>query len=94
MSFDEFQHLARLYVVGALDEDELLAFDEARRRMGDVAEEFIRECRQLSAAFALSLRPQAPRGDSKEKLLALVQKSSASRRTDGFAPEKKFGLQR
>ena len=94
MSFDEFQHLARLYVVGALDEDELLAFDEARRELGDVAEEFIRECRQLSAAFALSLRPQAPRSDSKEKLLSLVQKSSGSRRSDTLVPERKFGFQR
>ena len=26
MSFEDFQHLARLYVVGALDEEEVLAF--------------------------------------------------------------------
>lgn len=76
MSFEDFQHLARLYVVGALDEDELLAFEAARRSLGEKAEEFIKECRQLSAAFALSLRPQAPRKDAKEKLLELIERSN------------------
>ncbi len=80
MSFEDFQHLARLYVVGALDEGELLAFEEARRNLGEEAEAFIRECRQLSAAFALSLRPQAPRRDSKEKLMELIQKSGRGER--------------
>ena len=75
MSFNDFEHLARLYVVGALDEDEMLMFEEARREFGIEAEEFIRECRQLSSAFALSLRPQAPRSDAKSKLLALVKRS-------------------
>ena len=78
MSFEDFQHLARLYVVGALDEEELLAFEAARRSLGEGAEDFIKECRQLSAAFALSLRPQAPRRDAKEKLLDLIEKSGRS----------------
>ena len=72
MSFEEFQHLARLYVVGALDEEEMLAFEESRRQLGEVAEEFIRECRNLSAAFALSLRPQPPQEDAKEKLMKMI----------------------
>ena len=75
MSFEDFQHLARLYVVGALDEGELLVFEEERRNLGEEAEDFIRECRQLSAAFALSLQPKAPRRDAKEKLLDLIQKT-------------------
>ena len=76
MSFEEFQHLARLYVVGALDEDEMLAFENSRRHFGEAAEEFIRECRQLSAAFALSLRPQPPREDAKQKLMKMIGKKA------------------
>ena len=76
MSFDEFENEARLYVVGALDGAELAAFTEARQQYGQAAEEFIHECRQLSAAFALSLKPQAPRGDAKQKLMMLIRKST------------------
>ena len=79
MSFEEFQHLARLYVVGALDEDEMLAFEDSRRHFGEAAEEFIKECRQLSAAFALSLRPQPPRKDAKEKLLSMIANKEKER---------------
>ena len=76
MSFEEFQHLARLYVVGALAEDEMLAFEEARRHFGESAEEFIRECRNLSAAFALSLHPQPPQEGAKEKLMRMIGKKA------------------
>lgn len=77
MSFEEFQNFARLYVVGALDENEMLEFDTARRQFGEAGEDFIRETRQLSTAFALSLRPQPTRKDAKERLLGLIRKSSA-----------------
>jgi hypothetical protein len=75
MSFDEFQHHARLYVVGALDEEEMASFEEARHAFREEAEEFIRECRKLNAAFALSLRPRAPRADSKDRLMGLIRAS-------------------
>jgi hypothetical protein len=75
MSFEEFQHLARLYVVGALDEDEMLAFERSRRDFGEAAEEFVKECRQLSAAFALSLRPQPTREDAKQKLMNMIRRN-------------------
>jgi hypothetical protein len=75
MSFEDFQHLARLYVVGALDEDEMLAFENSRRDFGESAEEFIKECRQLSAAFALSLRPQPTREDAKQKLMNMIRRN-------------------
>ena len=77
MSFEEFENEARLYVVGALDGAELTAFNEARQQYGQAAEEFIHECRRLSAAFALSLKPQAPRTDAKQKLMMLIRKSAA-----------------
>jgi hypothetical protein len=75
MSFEEFQHHARLYVLGALDEEEMVAFEEGRRAFGAAAETFLDECRQLNSAFALSLRPQAPRADAKERLMAMVRES-------------------
>ena len=78
MSFEEFENEARLYVVGALDGAELAAFSEARQQYGEAAEEFIHECRRLSAAFALSLKPQAPRNDAKQKLMMLIRKSAAA----------------
>ena len=77
MGFDEFQQMARLYVVGALEPDELRAFDNARREFGEAAEEFIREARQLNAAFALSLRPQPTRKDAKDKLMNLIRKTGS-----------------
>jgi hypothetical protein len=75
VNFEEFQNLARLYVVGALDESEITTFDHARRQFGETAEDYIREARQLNAAFALSLRPQPVATDAKEKLMALIRKS-------------------
>jgi hypothetical protein len=75
MSFDEFENQARLYIVGALDDAEMAAFERARMEFGERAELFIRECDQLNAAFALSLRPRAPKVDAKKRLMSLIQKS-------------------
>ena len=75
MSFEEFENLARLYVVGALDEAEVPIFAQARQAFGQRAEEIIAECQILNAAFALSLRPQPPKEDAKAKLMGLIQKS-------------------
>jgi hypothetical protein len=81
MSFEEFENQARLYVVGALDDTEMTAFDDARQEFGARAEAFITECRRLNAAFALSLRPRAPKVDAKEKLMNLIQKSLGEQNT-------------
>ena len=75
MNFEEFENHARLYIVGALDDAETVAFSEARKEFGERAEAFINECERLNAAFALSLRPRAPKIDAKERLMALIQKS-------------------
>lgn len=72
MSFEEYQHHARLYVIGALDEEEMSAFEGARSHFGPAAEAFVVECRKLSAVFALSLRPRAPHPGSKERLMELI----------------------
>ena len=84
MSFEEFENQARLYIVGALDDMETAAFSEARKQFGERAEAFINECSRLNAAFALSLRPRAPKIDAKERLMALIQKSMGDR-SDGHS---------
>lgn len=75
MSFEDFENLARLYVVGALEEDELDEFRQTRAEFGDRAEASIMECRKLNAAFALSLHPREPHPDTKGKLLEKIQRS-------------------
>jgi len=75
MNFDEFENLARLYVVGALDEEEMELFLKARKELGLRAEATITEFRRLSSVFALSLRPHAPKPDTKHKLLARIRES-------------------
>jgi len=75
MRYEEFQQLARLFVLGALDEEEMVAFEEGRREFGAAAEDFLRECRELNAAFALSLQPQPTREDAKERLMSMVRDS-------------------
>jgi hypothetical protein len=80
MSFEEFEHQARLFVLDAMEEDERASFEAARREFGARAEETIRECRRLNAAFALALRPQPPKQEAKARLMALIQKSLAEKR--------------
>jgi len=73
MTFEEFENLARLFVIGALDEEELVQFSRARREFGERAEICVREARRLSSLFALSLRPNPPRQSTREKLLNMVK---------------------
>jgi hypothetical protein len=75
MNFEEFENLARLYVVGALEDGEEEAFREARAELGDRAEEVIAEFRQLNSVFALSLRPHAPHPETKRRLLQEIRKT-------------------
>jgi len=78
MSFEEFENLARLYVVGAIEDGEEEAFAEARADFGERAEEVIAEFRQLNSVFALSLRPHPPHPDTKRKLLQAIRRSIQS----------------
>ncbi len=73
MNFEEFQHLARLSVVGALDPDEMVQFQVGRLEFGVEAEAFMEECRKLNAVFALSLRPCAPDPRTKARLFAKIR---------------------
>ena len=73
MNFDEFQNQARLYVIGALEPEELEAFEQARKDFGQKAEDFIGECYSMHEAFALSLRPAKSSNALKDRLMAMVR---------------------
>ena len=73
MSFEEFQNRARLYVIGALEPEELQDFEAARKQYGSAAEDFINQCYGLHEAFALSLKPARASGAIKDKLMSMVR---------------------
>jgi hypothetical protein len=77
MSFEDFQNQARLYVIGALEPNELDEFEEARKECGQRAEDFIGECYALHEAFALSLRPAKSSAAMKERLMARVREKNS-----------------
>jgi hypothetical protein len=73
MSFEEFQNRSRLYVLGALESEELEEFEEARKTFGQKGEDFIGECYALHEAFALSLKPAKASSAIKDKLMRMVR---------------------
>ena len=73
MSFEEFQNRSRLYVIGALEPDELDEFERARKEFGQKGEDFISECYGLHEAFALSLRPAKASSAIKDRLMTMVK---------------------
>ena len=83
MNFEDFETRARLYVLGALEEDELTAFERQRITFGAPAESIIEECQRLNAAFALTLRPTATKPATKERLLSLIQSALGKKNQDG-----------
>ena len=73
MNFEQFQNQSRLYVIGALEPDELEEFEKARRKFGKKADDFISKCFSLHEVFALSLRPAKSSEAIKERLMAMVK---------------------
>jgi hypothetical protein len=73
MNFSEFQNQSRLYVIGALETEELEEFEKARKKFGKKGEEFITKCYALHEAFALSLRPAKSSAAIKDRLMAMVK---------------------
>ncbi len=73
MNFSEFQNQSRLYVIGALEGEELEEFEEARKKFGKKGEDFITKCYALHEAFALSLRPAKASAAIKDRLMAMVK---------------------
>jgi hypothetical protein len=73
MNFEQFQNQARLFVIGALDPEEISEFEKARRKFGQKAEDFIAKCYSLSEAFALSLKPAKASDQIKARLMEMVR---------------------
>ena len=73
MNFERFQNQSRLYVIGALEPDEAEKFEQARKKFGKKAEDFITECYALHEAFALSLRPAKASAAIKDRLMSMVR---------------------
>jgi hypothetical protein len=78
MSFEEFQNRSRLYVIGALEAQELDEFESARKDFGQKAEDFIGECYALHEAFALSLKPAKSSSGLKDRLMSMVRERQKS----------------
>jgi hypothetical protein len=73
MNFEQFQNQSRLYVIGALEPEEMEEFEKARRKFGKKGEDFLTKCYALHEAFALSLRPAKSSDAIKERLMAMVR---------------------
>ena len=73
MNFEQFQNQSRLYVIGALEPEELDEFEKARKKFAKKAEDFISKCYALHEAFALSLRPAKSSDAIKDRLMAMVK---------------------
>jgi hypothetical protein len=78
MNIEHFQNQSRLYVIGALEPDELEEFEKARRKFGKKADDFISKCYALHEAFALSLRPAKSSDAIKDRLMAMVKAKKQS----------------
>lgn len=78
MNFEQFQNQSRLYVIGALDPDEIEEFEKARRKFGKKADDFISKCYALHEVFALSLRPAKSSDAIKDRLMAMVKAKKQS----------------
>ena len=73
MNFEEFQNQSRLYVIGALEPEELEEFERERKKAGKKAEDFVTQCYALHESFTLSLRTAAVSA-VKERVMAMVRK--------------------
>jgi hypothetical protein len=74
MNFEEFQNQSRLYVIGALEPEELEEFERERKKSGKKAEDFVTQCYALHESFTLSLRSAKASVAIKERLIWMVRK--------------------
>ena len=73
MYFEEFQSQSRLYVIGALEPEEVEEFERERKKFGKKAEDFVTQSCALHEAFALSLRSAKASAAIKERLMSMVR---------------------
>ncbi len=71
MNLEEFQHLARLFTVGSLENDELREFLTVRAFLGPRAERYLEDCRRLHEAIISELEPMPPSPTTREKVLRM-----------------------
>src|SRR5215469_9835751 len=83
MNFEEFQSQSRLYVIGALEPEEVQEFERERKKFGKKADDLITQCYALHEAFALSLRPAKATAVIKERLMSMVRERKQGIRSDG-----------
>jgi len=88
MNSEEFQNQSRLYVIGALESEEMEEFERERKKFGKKAEDFITQCYVLHEAFALSVRPAKASAAIKERLMSMVRK----RKQVTHAPQNAAGV--
>jgi hypothetical protein len=73
MKSEEFQNQSRLYVIGALEPEEMEEFERERKKLGKKAEDSITQCYAVHEAFALSVRPAKASAAIKERLMSMVR---------------------
>ena len=73
MNFEEFQNQSRLYVIGALEPEEMEEFERECKKFGKKAEDFVTQCYVSHKAFELSLRPAKASAAIKERLMSMVR---------------------
>ena len=73
MNFEKFQNQSRLYVIGALESEEVEEFEREREKFGKKAEDFVTHCYALHEGFALSLRSLKASAAIKEQLMSMVR---------------------
>jgi hypothetical protein len=73
MNFEEFQNQSRLYVLGALEPEEVEEFERERKKFGKKADDSVTQCYALHEAFALSLRSAKGVAAIKERLMSMVR---------------------
>jgi hypothetical protein len=88
MKFEQFRSQSRLYVIGALEPEEMEEFERERKKFGKKAEDFITQCYVLHEAFELSVRPAKASAAIKERLMSMMRE----RKQVTHAPEMQRGL--
>ena len=74
MTLERFQNYARLYVIGALELEEMKRFEVAKEKHGPVAAAFVDECNRLHEELKLSLKPVEKTRAIRTRLLSMISR--------------------
>ena len=71
--YKEFQNRSRLYVIGALEPEEMRKLSESAKSWAKRRKNSITQCYALHEAFAISVRPaKASTSNKKNRLMSMV----------------------